>query len=235
MSALPSADDKALLARLYLMDSKNRVLWKLLEKHLRNERDRLAAKTEISILDVGCGVCEEARVLTAFFGGNRFDVPSHRVKLVGVDVDPKLIEQAEVLCRIASPTEPPSSFLVEPRCEFVAADATKLQALPGIPKLADVVLLRHQFIASDLLQKNTVWALIVSQALACLSPDGTMILTSYREAENELLLKVLAVYPCEIVGNFKNRHALSQEMPDMPESCFDKFLTIVRKRSPKTP
>ncbi len=225
---IPYPNDEAWLTRLVIFDAKNRVLWRLLDRHLREARDRLKDRAEVSLLDVGCGVCEEARVLTAFFGGNRYDVPSSRVRLVGVDCDAALITQAQTLCGIPSPTEPAAPFAVAPRCEFFAADATRLNQLKGIPTFFDIVLLRHQFLASDLLQKNAVWATILSQSLAALAADGTLILTSYREVENELLLKVLAVYPCEIIANIKNRWAISQEMPNMPESYFDKFLTVVR-------
>ncbi len=234
---LPSFEDQAILAKLAVFDAKNRVFWRLLEKHLSDERARLKKKSEITILDIGCGVCEEARTLSAFFGGNAFDVPSGRVKIVGVDNDPALIAQAEVLCQFPSPMEGSSDVVVVPKCTFVAGDATRLDTVKEAPAAADIVVLRHQFLASDLLNKNSVWATIVSQALARVAPDGKMILTSYREVENELLLKILAVYPCEVLGNFKNKWALSQQMPNMPESHFDKFLTIVKPaaKPAKTP
>lgn len=165
-----------------------------------------------TILNLGCGVCQEGRMLSSFFGGEEFGSEGGRnVDLIGVDVDPKEIERAKKDHQI-------------PGYEFIVGDATNLDQYSSIPTQVDVVVIRHQQISHN---KN-LWQEIFQQALRHVTPEGIILITSFSDIENEMLVETLQTLNCEMIINERNPYA----KPTTTEGLsIDRNITIVRSRT----
>ena len=139
------------------------------------------------ILNLACGHCEEAAVLSAFFGrGDR------TVRQFAIDLrDPEISEgrrryaaTEEMFKRAGIPAVKEDGSFVE----FIADDATRLVGYGQIPAEYDVIFIRHQNFWHDAM----IWRRIFEFALHRLaSPHGRLVITSYFDREHLLALELL--------------------------------------------
>lgn len=167
-------------------------------------------------MDLACGRCNEASVLSAFFGGNNFGFASNKVKVIGVDTDKQEIERARVNYNISQVDELRENF------EFINGDATELDRYPLIPEQVDVVVIRHQQISEDVEK----WTKILQQALERVRLEGIVVATSYSDDEHGMLLKTLEKLPCQVVVNQRNPY--SRRLGHNQISV-DRNIVIIRK------
>jgi len=176
------------------------------------------------ILNLGCGRCEEGIVLSAFFGGEDFGNSSENVKLIGVDINQKAIEEAISLYSVFDFSGEITKHVLPPNYEFIVSDATNLDQYQQIPKKVDVVVIRHQQIAND----EQTWVKIFQQAIQRVSKDGIIIITSLFDIEHQMLIEALRKLDCEIVIDESNPYA---KPLGHPEISLDRRVAIIRKKS----
>src|SRR3972149_7852006 len=85
---------KAQLEAARFMGQKRKSFRKMLEKYV--PRVSYSVPTNARILDLGCGECDEALVLSGYFGNQPDCFDSEEVLVVGIDIDEKSIERARI-------------------------------------------------------------------------------------------------------------------------------------------
>lgn len=188
--------------------------WNMLVSTIERSGYKPPQGRQTKILDLACGVCEEGIVLSAFFGGGSFGNSNENVKIIGVDIKKKEIEDA-----ISSYSK---SGVLQPNYEFITGDATNLDQYQQIPSEVDAVVIRHQQISVN----EDVWTKIFQQALQGVNKEGIVIITSFSDIEHEILIEALQKLDCEIVINESNPYAkpLSDE-----EISLDRNIAIIKR------
>ena len=198
--------------------------WNMLVSTVERTGYKPLQERPATVLDLGCGKCEEGIVLNAFFGGGNFGSSSENVKLIGVDIKQKDIERA-----INSYSSPDFSgkitkYVLPPNYEFIVGDATNLDQYQQIPGEVDVVVIRHEQISDN----EVVWTKIFGQALQRVSKEGIIIITSFSDVEHKTLIEALQKLDCEIVINERNPYA---KQLSHPKVSLDRNITIIRKKN----
>ena len=198
--------------------------WNMLVSTVERVGYKPPQERQTTILDLGCGKCEEGIVLSAFFAGGNFGSSSENVKLIGVDIKEEDIERA--ISSNSSPdfSEKITKYVLPPNYEFIVGDATNLDQYQQIPKEVDVVVIRHEQISDN----EQTWAKIFQQAIQRVSKDGIIIITSFSDIEHKMLIEALRKLDCEIVIDESNPYAkpLSHK-----EISLDRNITIIRKKN----
>lgn len=178
----------------------------------------------MTILDIGCGVCNEAFPLTTFFGRQKFGSEGSNVRVIGIDISDEDIARAIDRNSSTSFDGERLSTRLRDAYQFITADASKLDELVNIPEQAGVVMLRHPMISNT----SQPWKLIIAQAINKLSTDGIAILTSFTEIEHGILVRTLNELSCEVLLDAKNPHARFHVQDTNIIAC-DHYVAIVRK------
>src|SRR3989344_3917981 len=123
--------------------------WNMLVSTIERAGYKPPQERQTTILDLGCGRCEEGIVLSAFFGGENFGGSSENVKLIGVDIKQEDIGRA--ISSYSSPdfSEKITKYVLPPNYEFIVGDATNLDQHQQIPREVDVVVIRHEQISDN--------------------------------------------------------------------------------------
>jgi SAM-dependent methyltransferase len=182
---------------------------------------------QTQVLDIGCGKCNEADILSAYFGCGNFGFNSENVKVTGIDIDKKAIEKAIKNCQKPDFSESITKYILPSNFtsnfEFIHGDATKLNQYSSISDKIDVVVIRHQKISDN----EKLWTKIFQEALHKLNQEGIMILTSFSDIEHEMLIKKLQELNCEILINESNPYAKSLKTPGV---SIDKNIAIIKRK-----
>lgn len=178
---------------------------------------------QTQVLDLACGRCEEGIVLSAFFGGGEFGSASTRAKVTGVDIKQAEIARAIQDYQIPDFSKPITTYYLPSNFEFIQGDATNLDNYPQIPQQADVVVIRYQQISDN----EQIWSHIFQQALNRVTPEGIVIITSFSDIEQKMLLEALSKLDCQIVLNERNQFAkpLNHE-----KISLDRNITILKRK-----
>ena len=168
-----------------------RMLQKVASDDDEEVRRRLENRDEARILDIACGECNEAEVLTDFIadlnglgGGN--------IKLTGIDVRAREIEDAQRRFGGRREREGKSGSR---ECEFLTGDASKLDEHNELGEDFDLVFMRHQ----NYWNGDKTWEEIFDQALGKIGEEGRLIITSYFDKEHELALEAIQRLGGELV------------------------------------
>ncbi|HVA96205.1 MAG TPA: class I SAM-dependent methyltransferase [Candidatus Acidoferrales bacterium] len=176
--------------------------WNMLVDEVNKTGYEIPQDSKTTILDIGCGICEEAPVLNAFFGGNEYNVVTDSVQLIGVDNDLEQIDYA----RRYHGAQP---------YEFYHGDARNLDEIPQVPSLVDGVVIRHEQIGTD----QEAWTSIYENAYARLRDGGIMIITSFFDSEHQKTVAALESMGCKVVLDKRNSDS----------TVYDKCVVIVKK------
>ncbi|MEZ5325143.1 MAG: hypothetical protein R3F19_08760 [Verrucomicrobiales bacterium] len=197
-------------------------LWQMLETVLAKSGRATCTGADDSfrLLNLACGHCEEAAVLSAFFG--RMGKP---VRQFAMDLRDREIDKAR---RRYAATEAlfqkagvPKIRAKENTIEFVADDATRLVGYGQIPSAFDVVFMRHQNLWNGL----STWRRIYSFALERIATDGgTLIITSYFDKEHLQALELLRSLGGTILSSERNPR--SREL-DYPGKSVDRHVAAI--------
>lgn len=160
-----------------------RMLRKVAGDDMAKVQRALVERDESRILDIACGECNEAEVLSDFLADLKGEAAAN-VKLTGIDVRAREIANAQRRFggkkkREASPGSR--------ECEFLTGDATKLDGHGELGDEFDLVFMRHQ----NYWNGAKTWEEIFDQALDKVSDDGRLIITSYFDKEHELALEAI--------------------------------------------
>ena len=181
----------------------------------------------VNLLDLGCGLCEEASILCAFFSSGTPGLPTSKAKLYGVDLATSAIHGALDYSLEA----PPGMLALAPNCEFIVGDATNLSTIKELPPQFDFIFIRHQFIASDKENGTDVWGKIFTEALGRLRADSYLMITSFSDQENEWLVERLQKIPgLDLVVNEKNPHSIPLMSTNGRPIGGDRWVALARRK-----
>jgi SAM-dependent methyltransferase len=182
----------------------------------------------LTVLDLGCGYCQEALVINGFFGDKLMGDTSPTVKVIGIDISEKTIKEAikanTVKGSSTSPSKVPDYLLLK------QADATKLDQYDFIPEKVDVITIRHQHISGN----EETWTKIFQQALNKVKDGGVVVLTSYIGFEHSMMLEAMRSIGAEIVFSGENLGKVILEKDSRMRSelipATNSHVAIVRKK-----
>lgn len=197
----------------------HRMLRKVTDGDLEAVRRRLVRREELRILDIACGECREAEVLTDFVAELKGS-PDSVVKLTGIDVRAREIENAE---KKFGRRRGPDGVRGKREFEFLTGDATKLRGHAEMGEDFDLVFLRHQ----NYWNGDRTWEEIFDQALEKVGSDGRLIITSYFDKEHELALDALQRLGGELIRTESNPE--TRELLTAGKSV-DRHVAIFRRK-----
>ena len=197
----------------------HRMLHKVAGDDLETLRRRLASRDEARILDIACGECREAEVLTDFMAEIK-GAPDSTVKLTGIDVRAREIADAQ---KKFGSRRGPDSKRGKREFEFLIGDATKLQSHSEMGEDFDLVFMRHQ----NYWNGDSTWEKIFDQALEKLGKDGRLVITSYFDKEHSLALEALQRLGGELIRTEFN--AETRELIT-PGKYVDRHIAIFKRK-----
>ena len=175
------------------------------------------------LLNMACGRCEEAAVLSAFFSRTSTNTRQFALDLRAEEIDKAKRRYAATEAVFKKAGLPGICSSDGDSIEFVADDATRLIKYGQIPSEYEVVFIRHQNLWHD----KGVWRRIYEFALSRLAaPDGILIITSYFDREHHLALEVLRELGGVIVTTERNMN--SREL-DSPGKSVDRHVAAIRQ------
>ncbi len=183
-------------------------------------RRRLAQKDEARILDLACGDCREAEVLTDFIADLKGEREESVVKLTGIDVRAREIADAKL--RFGGKTDLRKKQGIR-ECDFFTGDASKLDGHEELGDDFDLVFMRHQ----NYWNGAKTWEEIYDQALNKLDDDGRLIITSYFDKEHQLALEAIQRLGGELIKTEFNPE--TRELQTEGKSV-DRHVAIFRRR-----
>ena len=197
----------------------HRMLRKVAGDDLGTLRRRLAGREEARILDIACGDCREAEVLTDFMAELK-GTPDGAVKLTGIDVRAREIANAE---KTFGRRRGPDGKRGKREFEFLTGDATKLAGHAEMGEDFDLVFMRHQ----NYWNGDSTWEKIFDQALEKLGKDGRLVITSYFDKEHALALDALQRLGGELI-----RTEFNPETRELitPGKSVDRHVAIFRRK-----
>ena len=202
-------------------------LRRLLRDALKDSDTPASKSEELRILNLACGSCNEAEVLVETLPeplgkGPNASSPPPAAALVGVDVREREISDALARCESWLKTRATcGSEAPLPNFEFLAGDATKVDAHREIGDDFDVVFLRHQ----NFYDGANTWRKIFDQGLAKLSAEGHLIFTSYFDREHELALEAFRSLGATVVVSRENPEGRQLSTPG---KAIDKHIAVIR-------
>ena len=169
----------------------------------------LAPSSDLRILNLACGRCDEAETLISV--GRELTGGSGAVEMVGADIRIREIRQARE--RHAGL---PAEFLLE--------DASQLDRNRALGDDFGMVFLRHQ----NFWNGRDLWKKIFDQGIAKLREDGLLVITSYCDVEHRLALEALQKMGMEVVESRRNR--ASRSLKDGRGKSVDRWIAVLRRR-----
>jgi len=205
--------------------------WNLLGDTLGLAGYKVPEGGEIRLLNLACGPCVEAAILSAFFGKPAGPgASSNRVRFFGMDLRGQEIDKAQrryaatesVFQKFVFPLLKESGGDTAPQVEFFADDATRLVGYREIPQSFDIIFMRHQNVWNDL----PVWRKIFQFALERLETDGQLIITSYFDKEHLIAIDLFKKLGAEIITSRRNPDSRPL---DYPGKSADRHMAVIRR------
>lgn len=196
-----------------------------LEKMLRlmvGGQTQRSGDSTTRILNLACGVCNEAETLAHFFGNLKGDTkPSagRNVELLGIDMRAREIADAK---HHFAPASQAGNHL-QKDYRFLTGNATKLDGHCAPDEHFDVVFMRHQ----NFLNGDTTWRKIFGQALAKLKTGGQLVITSYFDREHRLALEAIQKLGGQLVDSRRNPE--SRKLPALGKSV-DRHVAVFQRK-----
>ncbi len=196
-----------------------RMLRKVAGDDIETVRRRLESRDEARILDIACGDCREAEVLSDFVAELK-GAPESAVKLTGIDVRAREIANAE---NKFGRRRGPDGKRGKREFEFLTGDATKLRGHAEMGDVFDLVFMRHQ----NYWNGDSTWEKIFDQALEKLGTDGRLVITSYFDKEHSLALEALQRLGGELIRTEFNPETRQLSTPG---KSVDRHVAIFKRK-----
>ena len=174
------------------------------------------------ILNLGCGICYEAFVLSSYFGNQPDGFSSKDVLVVGIDIDEKEIERAKDHYKSPDFSEKITKWVEPPNYKFIHGDARRLREL--VDDEFDVVVARHPNVAE--IQDD--WYKIFKESYEIMKPEGFLIATSFSDIEHGMLEELIKKVGYKIALSSSNLHAIPTDHKDV---SIDRKVLLARKGS----
>jgi len=195
------------------------MLRKVAGEDLEAVKRRLGRAEEVRILDLACGECREAEVLTDLLAELRGDAET-AARLTGMDVRAREISDAAKKFgkrRGSESKRGPREF------EFLTGDATKLGDHAELGRDFDLVFLRHQ----NYWNGARDWEEIFDHALSKLGEEGRLVITSYFDKEHALALEAIRRLGGELVRSESNPESRALATPG---KSVDRHVAMFRRK-----
>ncbi|MEM9016393.1 MAG: class I SAM-dependent methyltransferase [Verrucomicrobiota bacterium] len=196
-----------------------KMLRKVMGDDAEEVRRLLDRKDEARILDLACGACREAEILTDFIAELK-GPGAAEIKLTGIDVRAREISDAQ---RRFGGKRDFVDREGKRDCEFLTGDASKLDQHTELGEDFDLVFLRHQ----NYWNGSKTWEEIYDQALSKVDEDGRLVITSYFDKEHELALEAIRRQGGELIRSEFNPE--TRKLPTNGKSI-DRHVAIFRKK-----
>jgi len=199
-------------------------LWEMLGLVLNKAGRRPGGhRSDLTLLNLACGPCREATVLSAFFAQRGQCVRHFAMDLRSPQID-KAKRRHEGIEKLFQEAGVPR---IRPRdesstIEFFADDATRLLGYGQIPSCFDVAFIRHQNLYHD----RAIWHRIFEFALHSLEEDGVLVITSYFDREHLLALEVFRQLGGVILAS--ERNPISRALP-VEGMSMDRHVAVIAK------
>ncbi len=195
------------------------MLRKVAGRDLERVKRDLGTKTEARVLDLACGDCREAEVLSDFAaelkGGE-----AASAKLTGIDVRAREIADA---ARKFGKRRGPENGRGRREFDFLVGDATKLRDHAELGEDFDLVFLRHQ----NYWNGARDWEEIFDHALSKLGEEGRLVITSYFDKEHALALEAIQRLGGELIRSEFNEETRALATPG---KSMDRHVAIFRRK-----
>ena len=172
------------------------------------------------ILNLGCGKCYEAFVLSGYFGGKPDGFDSENVLLVGVDIDAKEIAGAKHEYARHDFSERVTKWVEQPNYRFIHGDARRLREL--VDGEFDVVVARHPNVA----EIPDTWYTIFRESNDLMRPAGLFLATSFSDIEHRMLEERVQKAGYKIALSTPNAYAIPTSHKEV---SIDRKLLLARK------
>lgn len=202
-------------------------LWEMLDLVLKKSaRNPGAGRPDLKLLNLACGPCREADLLSAFWAQQSTTVRHFAMDLRGPQIE-KAERRHEAVEKLFQEAGVPQ---IRPRdesstIEFFADDATRLVGYGEIPSEYDVVFIRHQNFYHD----PAVWRRIFEFALHSTAEDGLLVITSYFDREHLLALNLLRKVGGVVLAS--ERNPTSKPLPNVSGMSVDRHVAAIAKRT----
>jgi len=206
------------------------ILWNLLDRAMIQSGVHLPIDTGCSILNIGCGWCQEALPLSAYFSTWGSPLSVRRTHLTGIDMREaelelarrRAIETRRYIQGVLKVGPPPFDL------QFLYGDASEIHQRPDLGVSYNIVFFRHQNLWHD----PQKWTRIYELALDKVQAGGCMILTSYFDKEHRLALQLIRSMKAEVRVSIRNM--ASREL-DYPGKSVDRHVAIITPRTDGLP
>ena len=175
------------------------------------------------ILNLGCGLCREAIVLSSYFGGELYGFDSKDVFVVGIDRNEKNIEDAKKEHSHMDCREGKIKYLPKENYQFICGDAVKLRDL--VDGKFDIVVARHP----NILDQRDIWTKIFEEANMMTKDDGIFIGSSFTDFEHACLRDCVSDAEYIKILDVRNIHSLFSEHLSPHETSYDGNVLFARK------
>lgn len=180
---------------------------------------RLARGDLGRILDLACGDCREAEVLTDFLAEIR-GAGDGEIRLTGIDVRAREIADAQ---RRFGGRRELADRPGTRECDFFTGDASRLDEHGELGDDFDLVFLRHQ----NYWNGARTWEEIYDRALDKVGEDGRLVITSYFDKEHELAVEAIRRQGGELIRSEFNPE--TRELPTQGKSV-DRHVAVFRRK-----
>lgn len=170
------------------------------------------------IIDLGCGRCYEAHVLSGYFGGEPFGWDSKNVLVVGIDIDKKEIERA--IKEYSTLDVKTLEYVPKPNYRFIHGDARQLRQL--VDDEFDISVARHPNVA----EIPDTWYTIFKEAYNLTKLDGLFLATSFSDIEHEMVEDLVQKAGYKIALSTANLYAVSLSHKEV---SIDRKVLLARK------
>ncbi len=175
------------------------------------------------ILNLGCGLCHEAIVLSGYFGGKPFGFDSKDVFVVGIDINEKKIEGARKSYSSIEFEDGKIKYHPRENYQFICGDAIRLRDL--VDGEFDIVVARHP----NLIDQKDVWIMIFEEANMMTKDKGLFIGSSFTDFEHAYLRECISDAEYFQCLDVKNIHSLYSENLSPHETSYDRNVLFARK------
>lgn len=170
------------------------------------------------ILNLGCGICHEAFVLSGYFGGKPYGYESQDAFVVGIDVDKRAIERDRE--RHKTDDFSTCKFVEKPNYQFIHGDARRLREL--VNGEFDVVVTRHP----EILHNTEVWRQIYGEVSQVHKTGGLLLASFYMATELSRMKDFISDYNIKIATRNPFGRPLSESSPVIS----DQFVLMAIKK-----
>lgn len=146
--------------------------------------------------------------------------------MIGIDTDEEGIKTA---IAVHKPIVSGGIGDLPPHFKFLHGDAKELDQIEEVPEEVDVVVMRHpQFVYDETEDAYEKWTTILRQSLDRLSEKGIVFITTYNEADRDLVRAAAGELGCQIKVDEESKWSRNAEESEYSPPK-DKHVIILMK------